>query len=150
MFGKGKAKGQAGVRLESRPERFDTLVGPQARVEGRLIVRESIRIDGTVVGDIEAPADQPATVVVAATGEVRGNITARRIVVTGKVAGHLHGPGSVELLEGCLVEGDIKYGSISIEHGAQVLGLLLKIDPAGEGALSGPDARALLQRAQAG
>ena len=150
MFTKAKSKGV--IPLEGQPERFDTLVGQHTRMEGRLVVRESVRIDGTVVGDIDAPPDRGATVVIAPSGEVQGNISARRIIVAGSVAGHLHASGSVELLAGCLVQGDIKYGSIAVEHGAQVLGLLLKLDaPVEVTTLPAPqDARAVLKRVQAG
>lgn len=128
-------------------ERFDTLVGRHTEIHGKLVLQESIRIDGRVIGNIEAPRDANITVVIGATGEVQGDILAHRVVVAGKVAGQIHALDRVELHENCMVQGDIKYGSIAIEHGARVQGLLLQVDPEA-GVRNETDAQEAIRRAQ--
>lgn len=128
-------------------ERFHTLVGRHTEIHGKLVLQESIRIDGRVIGNIEAPRDANNTVVIGATGEVQGDILAHRVVVAGKVAGQIHALDRVELHENCMVQGDIKYGSIAIEHGARVQGLLLQVDPEA-GVRNETDAQEAIRRAQ--
>lgn len=130
MFGKRAKLGPSPLTLDQ--ESFSTLIGRQTVVEGQLRVRQSVRIDGELIGLVHAPADQAVAVVVSPTGHVEGDIIARRVVIAGRVSGHIHAQDRVELHAGCLVQGDIKYGSIAIEHGARVLGLLLQVDDAQE------------------
>lgn len=144
MFGRKKEKN---TPLVLSQERFDTLVGRHTEIQGRLVLLESVRIDGRVIGNIEAPRDASNTVVIGPTGEVQGDIVAHRVVVAGKVAGQIHAIDRVELHENSMVQGDIKYGSIAIEHGARVQGLLLQVDPEA-GVRSDADAQEAIRRAQ--
>ena len=107
-------------------ERFDTLIGPHSQIKGELQLSGSTRIDGRVEGNITA-AGEPVTVVISESAQVHGDIVAHRVLVAGKVSGQIHARERVELLARCKVQGDIKYGSIAIEHGAQVMGLLLQL-----------------------
>jgi cytoskeletal protein CcmA (bactofilin family) len=128
-------------------DRFDTLVGRHTEIHGKLVLHESVRIDGLVVGNIEDRREGNHTLVIGATGEVRGDIQASRVLVAGKVAGQIHAIDRVELHEHCQVLGDIKYGSIAIAHGASVQGLLLQIESAQE-EREGLDAQEAIRRAQ--
>jgi cytoskeletal protein CcmA (bactofilin family) len=125
MFGPKKTNN---TPLVKSPERFDTLIGRQTEIQGTLRVIQSVRIDGKVVGNIEAPKDQAITVVVGQEGEIQGDVIASRVIVAGKVAGNIDAYERVELLASALVQGDVKYGSIAVEHGARLLGLLLQVD----------------------
>lgn len=122
MFGKNRKKTS---RLQGGHEKFETIIGPQAVLEGHLRVKEGVRVDGKVVGDILADADHPITVVIGPNGQVTGNINAHFVVVAGQVTGNIQASERVELHDRCRIEGDIRYASIAIEHGATVLGLLL-------------------------
>lgn len=145
MFGQRKARP---TTLSVEQESFATLVGRQTSIQGELQIQESIRIDGHLKGQIRGATDQPVAVVISANGHVEGDITARRVVVAGRVSGQIHALDRVELHAGCLVQGDIRYGSIAIEHGARVLGLLLQVDEAQAGLEQ--DAQAAIQRVQSG
>ena len=125
MFGKKKSSASP---LALSAEKFDTLIGPQCEMHGRILATDSLRLDGTVVGHIEALPDLPITVVIGASGVVQGDVRAHRIIVAGKVTGNIHALERIELHASALVQGDIKYGSLAVEHGARVLGLLLQID----------------------
>jgi cytoskeletal protein CcmA (bactofilin family) len=125
MFGNKKTNN---TPLVKSPERFDTLIGRQTEIQGALRVIQSVRIDGKVVGNIEAPKEQAITVVVGPEGEIQGDVIASRVIVAGKVAGNIDAHERVELLASALVQGDVKYGSIAVEHGARLLGLLLQVD----------------------
>lgn len=125
MFGKKK---NHSTPLVKSPERFDTLIGRQTEIHGSLRLMQSVRIDGKVIGNIEATQDQPITVVVGQEGEVQGDVSASRVIVAGRVSGNIDAYERVEMHASALVQGDVKYGSIAVEHGARLLGLLLQVD----------------------
>jgi cytoskeletal protein CcmA (bactofilin family) len=107
-------------------ECFRTVIDQTTRIDGRLYFRESVRIDGKVHGDVALDGDCKASVAVAATGGVEGDISAYRVLVAGRVLGNINAEERVELTSTAHVSGDITYGSISIAHGAKVLGLLIE------------------------
>lgn len=95
MFGTKKKNGTPLVKSQ---ERFDTLIGRQTEIHGSLRLMQSVRIDGKVIGNIEAPKDQAITVVVGAEGEIQGDVFARRVVVAGKVSGNIDAYERAELM----------------------------------------------------
>ena len=134
--------------FKALPEKFETTIGKNTAIHGRMVLQESLRIDGKVVGNIESSKEESITVVIGASGEVQGDIVAQRVVVVGKVAGNIHAHERVELHTDCLVQGDIKYGSIAIEHGSKVLGLLLQVGASAPANLSDADAQNAIRKAQ--
>ena len=40
--------------LEKTVESFETIIGASTEVHGRILIEESVRIDGSVIGNIEA------------------------------------------------------------------------------------------------
>lgn len=134
--------------FKALPEKFDTLIGKNTVIHGQLVLLDSIRIDGKVVGNVESTKEESITVVIGESGEVQGDIVAQRVVVAGKVSGNIHAHERVELHADCLVQGDIKYGSIAIEHGSKVLGLLLQVGAAAPANLSEADAQNAIRKAQ--
>ena len=145
MFGPKKTKL---TPLVMGQEKFDTLIGRNAEIHGCLKLKESVRIDGKVVGNIEAPRDGAISVVIGPTGEIHGDVSASRIIVAGKVSGNLHGFERVELMASALVQGDIKYASMAVEHGARLLGLMLQVEAHEAAAGIDRDAQAVIRKAQ--
>ena len=107
-------------------ERFDTLIGKTSEIYGRMVVGESLRIDGKVVGNIESEENSKVTVAVGEDGEVIGDIFAYRVMIAGKVEGNIYATERVEFHQTAQVRGDVTYGSIGIEHGARVIGLVIQ------------------------
>lgn len=128
MFGKRKEK-----LLEPTSERFDTLIGKTSEIYGRMFVGESLRIDGKVVGNIESSPDSKVTVAIGESGEVVGDITAYRVVIAGKVEGNIYTKERAEFYKTSVVRGDVTYGSLGIEHGAKLLGLVIQSVQQGTG-----------------
>jgi cytoskeletal protein CcmA (bactofilin family) len=107
-------------------ERFDTLVGRTTTVFGRLVLLDSVRIDGKVFGNIETAPGNKISVAIGPTGEVTGDIHAHRILVAGKVKGNIYAAERVEFHKDSMINGDVSYGSIAVEHGARLSGMLLQ------------------------
>ncbi len=121
MFGKNKQN-----KLLPTQEKFDTLIGTTTEIYGRLLLLDSVRIDGKVMGNIETAKDKKVTVAIGRSGEVSGDITAYRVMVAGKVDGNIYATERAEFHKDCEVRGDITYGTIGVEHGAKLLGLVIQ------------------------
>jgi cytoskeletal protein CcmA (bactofilin family) len=121
MFGKKKTS-----LLLPTNERFDTLIGKTSEIYGRMVVGESLRIDGKVVGNIESEENTKVTVAIGEDGVVVGDIFAYRVMVAGKVEGNIYATERVEFHQTAEVRGDVTYGSIGIEHGARIIGLVIQ------------------------
>jgi cytoskeletal protein CcmA (bactofilin family) len=57
---------------------------------------------------------------------VTGDIHAFRVMVAGKVKGNIYAVERVEFHKDSMVNGDVSYGSIAIEHGARLLGMVIQ------------------------
>ena len=129
-------------------EKFDTLIGRHAEIHGCLKLKESVRIDGKLVGNIEAPNDASISVVIGPTGEVMGDVLASRIIVAGRVSGNIHAFDRVEVMASAWVQGDIRYASLAVEHGAKLLGLMIQVDASDLPARSDRGAQEAIRKAQ--
>ena len=136
--------------LSPSQERFDTIIGRTTQIYGRLVLLDSVRIDGKVVGNIETTKDNKVTVAIGSTGEVSGDITAHRVMVAGKVEGNIYAAERVEFHKDSVVQGDISYGSIAVEHGAKLLGLVIQNPTNSVQNNSSSDAQNVIRRAQEG
>jgi len=112
--------------MAASSEKFDTIIGRTTTIQGTLVLLDSVRIDGRVVGNVESAPDCKIAVAIGPTGEVTGDIKAHRVMVAGKVFGHIHAADRVEFQKDSLVQGDVSYGSIAVEHGAKLSGLILQ------------------------
>ena len=136
--------------IASSQERFDTIIGKTTQIFGRLVLHDSVRIDGKVVGNIETTKDNKVTVAIGITGEVSGDITAHRVMVAGKVEGNIYAAERVEFHKESIVQGDISYGSIAVEHGARLLGLVIQNPNSTAANTSNTDAKNVIRKAQEG
>ena len=135
------------TRSESM-ERIETVIGPGTTVNGDLMLIDSVRIDGKVIGDIQAIQSNRATVAIGPTGEVIGHISAFRVIVAGKVEGNIAALERVELSHDCLVQGDISYSSINVQHGARLQGLVIQKLPQAASAGNAEQAILAIRKAQ--
>ena len=135
------------TRSESM-ERIETVIGPGTTVNGDLMLIDSVRIDGKVIGDVQASQSNRATVAIGPTGEVIGHISAFRVIVAGKVEGNIAALERVELSHDCLVQGDISYSSINVQHGARLQGLVIQKLPQAASAGNAEQAILAIRKAQ--
>ncbi len=133
-------------KLMPTQEKFDTLIGNTTEIFGRLVLTDSIRIDGKVTGNIEAAKDNKVTVAIGRSGIVCGDISAHRVMVAGKVEGNICASERVEFYKDSEVRGDITYGSIGVEHGARLLGLVIQTPH--DSVAAGTDAQTLIKKVQ--
>lgn len=105
----------------------DSYIGPQTRIEGQMQVCSGVRIDGHVQGNVIGAQAETTTVFVGSEGVVCGDVSAHRIVVAGRVTGNVHAHDRLELQSTGLIQGDVRYQALSVDHGGQIQGQLIKI-----------------------
>lgn len=106
-------------------EDFDTIVGPSTVIHGRIVTDTGLRIDGVVIGDVEAQQGSQISVALGKTGKIDGDVHAYRVLIAGCVNGNIYANERVELRSGAVVNGDITYGQLGLESGATISGLLI-------------------------
>jgi cytoskeletal protein CcmA (bactofilin family) len=84
-------------------------------VKGEITGTESLYIDGKVEGSINLPGNR---VTVGRNGQVGANVTAREVVVLGKVKGNVSATDRVDIRAEGALSGDVSAARISIEDGA--------------------------------
>ena len=100
-------------------EQESTMIGKDVRIRGEVSGTHDIYIDGDVEGTVSFP-DSKFTV--GPHGRVHANVSARDVIVLGRVDGHLRAASRVELRQGAQVLGDITAARLSIEDSAVIKG----------------------------
>jgi cytoskeletal protein CcmA (bactofilin family) len=90
-------------------------IGKSLVIKGEVTGSESLYIDGRVEGSINLSGNR---VTVGRNGVVAANISAREIVVLGKVRGNLTASDRVDIRSDGSLTGDVVAARISIEDGA--------------------------------
>ena len=90
-------------------------IGKSLMIKGEVTGSESIFIDGRIEGTITLPGNR---VTVGRNGQVAANISAREIVVLGKVRGNCQAADRIDIRAEGSLTGDVIAARISIEDGA--------------------------------
>lgn len=96
----------------------ESFLGAATRFEGTIRTDETLRVRGTVEGEIASDAE----VDVAGTALVKAAIRAAQLQVAGRLEGTVHCAGRVELGASSRVTGEIHAGTLVIQEGALVDG----------------------------
>ena len=110
------AAGNAPVAV---PTSEQATIGKSLFVKGEVTGSESLYIDGRVEGTISLPGNR---VTVGRNGQVAANITAREVVVLGKVRGDMNASDRVDIRSEGSLTGNVAAARISIEDGAYFKG----------------------------
>jgi len=90
-------------------------IGKSVVIRGELSGSEDLYLDGEVEGDINL---RDHKLVIGPNGKIKANITARDVVVHGRVTGNVAASERVELKRSCSLTGDVSTQRIVIEDGA--------------------------------
>ena len=122
---------------DSRQPQIDTLIGKSARVHGNVEYQGGLHLDGHISGDVRSDDSPAASLTVSQSGSVEGTVQVPNVVLDGSVRGDIHARERVVLGATARVEGDVYYGVIEMTVGAQIMGKLVRITPAGTQSGSG-------------
>ena len=100
----------------SDPHRADVgHIGKSVQIKGELTGSEDLYLDGSIEGTIDL---RDHSLIIGPNGKIKADITARDLVVHGKVEGNVTATGRVELRKSCTLIGDVSTQRIVIEDGA--------------------------------
>jgi cytoskeletal protein CcmA (bactofilin family) len=115
---------------DSRPPRIDTLIGKGVRVQGDIDFLGGMHLDGAIAGNVRSDRAPESTLSVSESGSIEGSVDAPNVILEGQVRGDIRGTERVVLGATARVEGDVYYGVIEMTLGAQIMGKLVRIQPA--------------------
>jgi cytoskeletal protein CcmA (bactofilin family) len=116
-----------GKKDENKPHgRIDSLIGAGTRVEGCIRFSGGLRIDGEVIGGVEAAEGATAsTLVLSEHARVEGPIRVAHFVSNGTVVGAVAVTESLEMQSKARIVGDVEYAMVEMHQGAVIEGRLL-------------------------
>lgn len=96
-----------------------TLLGKGTLWKGEVLAgQNNLRIEGTVEGTITSEGE----VTIAPTGQVKGTILAKHLIVTGRVEGIFRIEECLEIHGTGWVEGEVELGSLVVDEGGTLQG----------------------------
>jgi cytoskeletal protein CcmA (bactofilin family) len=101
------------------------LIGVGTTVNGKIDSNGSVRIDGTVHGDITAVEN----LFVGETGEVEGILTARNVTIGGKIKGSITAVDKIIFESKSEVHAEIKAAKLIIDEGSKFDGKCTMVEP---------------------
>lgn len=90
-------------------------IGKSVVIRGELTGNEDLYLDGEIEGNIDL---RDHKLVIGPNGKIKATITARDIVLHGRVEGNVSAAERVELKKSCTLVGDVSTARIVIEDGA--------------------------------
>lgn len=113
MLGKSKPATTTST-VENQTAKIGTIIGPGAVFKGDITAPEAIRIDGTLTGN----CDCKGNLILGTEGQIKGNIKAQNVILSGKVVGDVAASGKLELLSTGKLSGNITARSLVIDEDA--------------------------------
>jgi cytoskeletal protein CcmA (bactofilin family) len=103
------------MAAENAPAR----IGKTIVVKGEVKGSEDLVLDGHVEGTVSLAENR---LTIGPTATIAADLTARDVLIMGRVQGNIVATGRVELRAGCNLEGDIRASRLAIEDNAVFFG----------------------------
>ena len=102
---------------------INTIIGKGSAISGNLKVNGFIRIDGDIDGDLETDGN----VIVGENARIRGNLSAKSVIIGGIIKGNVTAAESVKILSEAAVIGDVISRKVQIDASAVIHGHCISI-----------------------
>lgn len=112
-------------KSKPKPQRIDTLIGSGTRIIGDVQFSGGFHVDGHIKGNVDAKAESGATLSVSDGGIIEGAVAVPNVVLNGTVIGDILAHERIELGSTAKVTGNVYYGLIEMEMGAEINGKLI-------------------------
>ena len=119
-------------KSKSRSQRIDTLIGAATQIVGDVHFTGGLHVDGNIKGNVDAPANSDARLSVSDGGVVEGSVAVPNVLLNGTVKGDILAHERIELGATARVTGNVFYGLIEMEMGAEINGKLIYQPPKGK------------------
>lgn len=91
-----------------------TLISAGTTLKGDISSNADLRIDGTIIGNINSSAK----IVIGSSGVVEGDIFGHNADIVGKISGNIRAKELLQLRGECVVNGNIYAGKLQVEPSA--------------------------------
>lgn len=95
------------------------LIGKSFVIKGQVSCDGDLYIDGQIEGSVDPKGHR---LTIGPEGRLKANVSARAVVVRGRLEGNIQASERVDLKQSAIVVGDIVTQTISIESGANIKG----------------------------
>ena len=113
---------------------INTIIGKGSAISGNMKVNGFIRIDGDIDGNLETDGN----VIVGENARIRGDLTAKSVIIGGIIKGNITADESVKILAEAAVIGDVISRKVQVDGSAIIHGHCISIkDEAEFGKTSG-------------
>ncbi len=100
---------------------ISTIIGSGTKIVGRIETKSSCRIDGIVEGAIDSQHD----ISIAENAQIKGNVSAKNIIVAGEIIGDVSAIELVEIKKSGKVAGNISGTKLIVDEGASYKGKVI-------------------------
>jgi len=101
-----------------RADMKESVIASDLTIEGKIIGSGHVRIAGRFKGDVQVEGN----VTLDSGAHLEGQVKASVVVVGGELLGNIENAKRVELLEGGVISGDVKAGSLTVAAGSRMRG----------------------------
>ena len=102
---------------------INTIIGKGSAISGNLKVNGFIRIDGDIDGSLETDGN----VIVGENARIRGDLTAKSVIIGGIIKGNIKASESVKILADAAVIGDVLSRKVQVDGSAIIHGHYISI-----------------------
>src|SRR6201996_941188 len=106
------------VKEAQRLDMKESVIASDLTIEGKIIGTGHVRIAGRFKGDVAVEGN----VTLDTGAHLEGQVKAQVVVVGGELIGNIENAKRVELLEGGVISGDVKAGSLTVAAGSRMRG----------------------------
>ncbi|MDE2052236.1 MAG: polymer-forming cytoskeletal protein [Gammaproteobacteria bacterium] len=103
---------------EPRSDMKESVIASDLTIEGKIVGSGHVRIAGRFKGDVQVDGN----VTLDTGAHLEGLVKASVVVVGGELIGNIENAKRVELLEGGVITGDVKAGSLTVAAGSRMRG----------------------------
>ncbi len=104
-------------KASQKVDKVESMIGGQSEITGDLNIKGTLQVDGYVKGQVKADC-----VVLTESSRIKGDITANKIIVSGRVEGNLKAEEAIEIMPKGKVIGDVFTNKISVAEGGELNG----------------------------
>lgn len=106
------------MKGRARSGKVDTYIGEETSFEGNLTSKQNLCVYGSVRGTIECQG----RVIIGESGNVKADILANDVLISGKVMGNVTAKGKLEMTPTGIIQGDVKTSRLIMEDGSKLDG----------------------------
>jgi cytoskeletal protein CcmA (bactofilin family) len=103
-----------------RSNKIESLVGEDAKFNGDLVIKGTIRVDGSVIGNVDVD-----WLILGENAFLQGNVSAFGVVVGGKMEGNIDAKEIVGIKSKGNVKGNIRTTKLTVDEGGILDGMII-------------------------